>query len=358
MTHHVETRTAVLLLNFGEPDVAVPEVVVPYLERIFQANAELEGDRPAADVRARSRALAERRAPALIEEYRSIGGSPLKGIALAHAGRLEQELERRGVVARCYVGMQFAEPFIEGAVQAAIDGGATSLIAIPTYPLCGPSTTLAALRSFRDAVRRADRKLSIYEVTGWHRHPAYLQIRADAIRTVLERVSRQLGKDRATLVFAAHGTPLKYVESGSRYVDYVNDCCRLVASAVGVEAYQIGYQNHGGRGIAWTQPEIHEVLRAVTTDAVVVDAISFMHEQSETLAELDLELRAAAENAGLEFHRVPVPHDDPRFPHVLADLVESLLGRPAPGRRLELCACAGDTGARCLNRGTVLPSAL
>ena len=40
-------KTAVLLLNFGEPDQATPEKVIPFLERIFLANASLMG--PGAD---------------------------------------------------------------------------------------------------------------------------------------------------------------------------------------------------------------------------------------------------------------------------------------------------------------------
>jgi hypothetical protein len=94
-----------------------------------------------------------------------------------------------------------------------------------------------------------------------------------------------------------------------------------------------------------------------------------MHEQSETLVELDAELKEVATEAGLRFDRVPIPHDDSRFPAILADLVESRLGedspadRPdaapargtapvAPRERLDWrqCICRGEGGkARCLN---------
>jgi ferrochelatase len=76
-----------------------------------------------------------------------------------------------------------------------------------------------------------------------------------------------------------------------------------------------------------------------------------MHEQSETLAELDIDLRGIAEAEGLDFRRVPVPHDDPRLPGVLADLVESAIEENGTGP-LELfpCRCKPDGGVRCLNR--------
>jgi ferrochelatase len=75
-----------------------------------------------------------------------------------------------------------------------------------------------------------------------------------------------------------------------------------------------------------------------------------MHEQSETLSELDDELREEAEDAGLDFYRVPVPHDDDRFRSVLGDLVEPFVGAFDPGYyQLRQCACADSRDAMCLN---------
>jgi ferrochelatase len=50
-----------------------------------------------------------------------------------------------------------------------------------------------------------------------------------------------------------------------------------------------------------------------------------MHEQSETLAELDDDLRGKAEERGLEFFRVPIPYLAPEFVTMMADLVESVV---------------------------------
>ncbi|MBI4538447.1 MAG: ferrochelatase [Gemmatimonadetes bacterium] len=351
MSEWPTARAAVLLLNFGEPEVAEEHTVVPYLERIFSANAELDDELPETERRARSRMLAERRAAGLVEEYRTIGGSPLNRQAQAQARALEEELERRGHRVRCYVGMQFTDPLIDDAARCAIQDQPERVIALPTYPLCGPSTTLAALRSLQAALHALGARVPVHEVTGWHRHPDYIRVRADAIRRVLEEARAAQPGRRTLLVFSAHGTPLKYLQAGSRYDEYVHDCCRLVAAELGLPEYAIGYQNHGARGIQWTQPEIGEVIRTAKADAVVVDAISFMHEQSETLSELDVELKEAAEAAGLAFYRVPVPHDDPRFAAVLADLAEPFLeGTSAARLGLRSCACRTHSGALCLNR--------
>ncbi len=70
-------KIGVLLLNFGEPENPTMEEVVPFLERIFTLNSPLLGEGRAgeAEIRERSRQLAEARAPGLIAEYQEIGGS-------------------------------------------------------------------------------------------------------------------------------------------------------------------------------------------------------------------------------------------------------------------------------------------
>lgn len=333
-------RSGIILLNFGEPERATEAEVVPFLERIFTLNAPLEGEASAAG--ARAAALARRRAPGLIEEYREIGGSPLNAQAAAQASTLERELCARGHDCVVIVAMQFTDPGIPEAVERARAAGVDRLVGLPVYPLCGATTTAAALTSLERSLADAAWDVELLEISGWHPDPRYLALRAEGIRAMADAHGLNLDHD-AMLVFSAHGTPLKYLREGSRYDVYVRDCCARVAEAAGVERYVIGYQNHTNRPIEWTQPDIADAVRAVEAGSVVVVPISFMHEQSETLAELDIELREVAEHAGLRFYRVPVPHDDPRFTTVLADLVESRIAD-----RLLACDCCPQ--AACLAR--------
>ncbi|HEX6939545.1 MAG TPA: ferrochelatase [Longimicrobiales bacterium] len=340
--------TGIVLLNFGEPEEATLEAVVPFLERIFATNMSLEGDLPAEAARARIRRLAEQRAPGLIAEYESIGGSPLNRQAQAQAEALEGELTRRGHAVRCYVAYQFSEPLIPDVVRRAREDGVGRLIGLPVYPLAGPSTTVAALEDFRRAVVAAGWDVAVDEVGGWHAHPHFAAMWADRVRETAAAAGLSFGDPRVRLVFSVHGTPMKYIEEGSRYVAYAEEACAAVAAAVGVAEYRIGYQNHTNRPVAWTPPDIESVIETVDADHVVVAPIAFMREQSETLAELDHELREAAEARGLGFHRVPVPHDDPRLAALLADVVEPLLRAPgADVARPRRCRCR--RGAFCLS---------
>jgi ferrochelatase len=341
-------KTAVLLLNFGEPEHAVMEEVVPFLERIFTMNDNLESQ-AGAEAQARARKLAQMRAPGLIEEYELIGGSPLHDQARAQGTALEAELRRRGHDVEVILGMQFTPPFIADAVKRARGSGAQRIIALPVYPLCGPSTTVAALQRLELDVKQQLWSVPVVSISGWHNHPDYLQFRADAIRAIVRREGLSFDDPRTRLVFSAHGTPMKYIREGSRYDIYVRDFCAKVAALAGAPDFVIGYQNHTNRPIEWTQPDVGSVIAEIHADRVVVDPVSFMHEQSETLAELDHELRHEAEARGLGFFRVPIAHDAPEFIAFLADLAESSSAEavgPAPWRD---CRCR--PGARCLNAG-------
>ena len=341
--------TGILLLNFGEPATPEREAVVSYLERIFFNNREIEGDTTEAEARERSRELAERRAGPLIEEYEAIGGSPLNKQARKQAQALEDRLCERGRDVETYIGMQFTEPFIDEALDAAIADGHDRIIGLPIYPLCGPSTTVDALEELRAAADERDFD-ALQELSGWHRHPDYPRLRADAIEALADERDVDLTEPDTTLVFSAHGTPQHYLEEGSRYDIYVTEYVETVAGLLGIDEYELGYQNHENRGIPWTEPEIEEVIETVDAERVVVEPISFMHEQSETLSELDVELHEEAEEAGLEFHRVPIPHDDERFVGVLEDLVEPFIADFDPAvYQLRQCQCRDEPGTMCLN---------
>jgi ferrochelatase len=303
-------KTGVLILNFGEPENPTPDEVIPFLERIFARNASLESEKGSGH----ARKLAEARAPDLIEEYKRIGGSPLSPQARKQARTVEGILRRRGLTVRCYSGMQFTEPSVAAVVAEAQAEGTEQLVALPVYPLCGRSTTVAALEDVRTAMTELSWDVPLREITGWHRHPAYQRLRADAILDYVKREGIDLHAADTKLVFSAHGTPLEYLDDG-------------------------------------TAPEVETVIRDVDAARVIVDAVSFMHEQSETLGELDVELRETAEEVGLEFHRIPIPHGDAAFAALLADLVEDVL-RPEPimgELGLRRCLCRATPATFCLN---------
>lgn len=339
----------VLFINFGEPDEPTLEKVTAFLERIFIQNAGLEGHANEAAV-ARTKQLAAERAPGLLEEYQEIGGSPLNAQSEAQAAAFADELKRRGVEARVYTAYQFTDPTIAQAVARARADGVDTLVAMPGYPLCGQSTTVAALDDVRRAMDGLGWQPRFLGLAGWHHNPLYLKLRADHIRAFVQERGLDLNDPDTILYFSMHGTPLKYLYEGNRYDRYVYEHCRDVAAALGADRYAVGFQNHTNRRIPWTQPDNEDRIREVTERRLVVAPISFMKEQSETLAELDHELRDFVEELGKEFHRVPIPHDDPALATYMADLLEEIVRvDPAANGVLGKCRCRPGDATWCTN---------
>lgn len=339
-------KTGVLLLNFGEPERPSVDAVVPYLESIFAANFRLEHAADPDAGRRRARELAERRAPALVEDYQRMCESPLHRQTEAQAHALDGELRRRGYDCVVVVGMQFTAPSIEESVGVLREAGVERVVGLPMYPLCGPSTTIFALEAIRRSIRSTGWPVEVVEISGWHAHTEYTQVRTRAVRDLCARKGLDLEHPRTRLVFSAHGTPIRYLAQGSRYDLYVRNHCAALAADLGVVDTVLGYQNHANRpGVEWTQPEIGTALHRADADTVVVVPVSFMQEQSETLVELDIDLKETAESLGMEFHRVRVPYDDPEFVSFLADVVDEALSSPA--------ACRCRPGAFCLNHRLV-----
>lgn len=341
--------TGVLLLNFGEPEETTRDAVVPYLERIFLSNMEMEDIDDEEAARERARGLAEKRAPGLLAEYEEMGPSPLKQQAREQADALGDELTERGYDVEIYNGMQYTEPFVADALEEARDDGVDEIVALPVYPLCGRTTTVEALEMTEDALEELDWSPEYTEVTGWHEHPEYVELRAENLEGFVDDEGVDIGEN-AELLFSAHGTPTKYLEGdlAFRYDEYVEEFCDWTATRLGVEDYLLGYQNHENRGVEWTEPETEDVIEEVEADHVVVEPVSFMREQSETLSELDIELREECEELGVELHRAPIPHDDPRFAGVLADLVEPIIAEEDLNDwGMGQCRCKETEGTYC-----------
>lgn len=320
------SRLGVVLLAFGEPEGSDPALVIDFLERIFLANRRLEPGSGAE----RARQLAEARAPGLMEAYQKIGGSPMNAHAHAHGEALEVALEARGHRARVFVGTQFTTPTISDALQRCRESGVDQLVALPLYPVSGPTTTVAALDTVCEQLRELSWTVETAFIGGWHRNAKYVELRADGIRRVMTERGLDAQDPDVCLYFSAHGTPISYLEEGSQYQEHVEESCRLIADAVAVGRYELGYQNHTNRTkVEWTEPSNQDLMPTLEADDVVVVPVSFVHEQSETLDELDLELRELVEQLGMGFHRVATPHDHPDMGAVLADLVIDALNASA-----------------------------
>jgi protoporphyrin/coproporphyrin ferrochelatase len=107
-----------------------------------------------------------------------------------------------------------------------------------------------------------------------------------------------------------------------------------VAERLGLESYGIAWQSAGRTADPWWGPPVEETIleaAAMGHPAVVVCSAGFVADHLEILYDLDIEAKAVAEGAGIQFARTEMPNADPEFLDVLADVVrEHLAEVPDP----------------------------
>ncbi|ACG72382.1 Ferrochelatase [Anaeromyxobacter sp. K] len=307
------SHTAVFLMNLGGPRNLAE--VEPYLYELFSDPLVITA--PFGPFRkAIAKLISRTRAPSSAEKYQLIGGkSPLVEGTEAQARALQAAL---GPGYSCHLAMRCGHPNTEEGVREALAAGATRAVALPLYPQYANATTLSSLLELRRLWPK-DRPLA--EVCTWHDHEGYLEASAAALRETLERVPAAL-RGRTRVVFSAHGLPMSQVRKGDPYPGYVEHSARETARRAGAADWQLTYQSRVGPA-KWLGPDTVKYLEASAKDlAVVAVPIAFVSEHLETLYDMDILAKEAAEKAGAAAYlRVPALGVRPDFIAALADVV-------------------------------------
>jgi ferrochelatase len=309
------TRTAVFLLNLGGPRNLAE--VKPYLYDLFcdplLISAPFGPFRPLF-----ARLISHYRAPSSAEKYALIGGrSPLVEETEKQARALAEVLGDGYTV---HLAMRAGHPSTEEGVREALAAGAERAVALPLYPQFANATTMSSLLELR---RFWPKGRPLEEVRSWHDHDGYLDASAAALRETLAALP-PAERERALVLFSAHGLPMSQVRKGDPYPGHVESSSAETARRAGVKDWAITYQSRVGP-VKWLGPDTLEYLRAHAKGrAIVAVPIAFVSEHLETLYDLDILARGAALEAGaLSFRRVPALGVRPDFVKALAEIVRA-----------------------------------
>jgi ferrochelatase len=315
--------TAVFLMNLGGPRSL--DEVEPYLYELFSDPLVISA--PFGPLRPLlAKIISKTRASSSAEKYALIGGkSPLVEGTEAQARALARVL---GPGFTCHLAMRCGHPNTEEGVREALAAGAGRAVALPLYPQYANATTRSSLLELR---RLWPKERPLAEVCTWHDHGGYLDASAAAVRETIAKVPAEL-RDRVLVVFSAHGLPMSQVRKGDPYPTYIEHSARETARRAGLPsgaearegapAFQVTYQSRVGP-TRWLGPDTVEFLRRNARDRVIVAVpIAFVSEHLETLYDLDILAKQAAEKGGASrFLRVPALGTRPDFVAALADVV-------------------------------------
>jgi ferrochelatase len=284
-------RVAVILMAYGSPTTA--DDVPAYL-------ADIREGRPVSD-----EAVEE-----LTARYQRIGGrSPLDEITESQRAGLKHEL---GLP--IFIGMKHWQPRIAEAVEAALAGGADTIVGL----VLAPHYSRLSIAGYRERLESAlVGRAELIFVESWHDHEPFIEVLAERVQ----------GFD-GHVVFTAHSLPERILRDGDPYRDQLLETSRLVAERAGIPDWSFAFQSASATGEPWLGPDILEELDRLAANGVrrvLVCPVGFVSDHLEILWDLDVEARERAAELGLELDRIESLNDDPAFLRALGELVRERL---------------------------------
>lgn len=282
---------AILLVAHGSPD---------NVEQIPQFLDNIRRGRPAS--------------PDVVEEvkrrYQAIGGrSPLLDTTRQQARLLS---ERVGLPV--LVGMRMWHPYLQEVLREAATNGCTRLLTI----VMAPHSAFVYEGVLRATARKlADEGVSVPELIVAPcigDEPALLDTLAALVREQLEDLD-PLQRSRWVLIPSAHSLPLRVVEAGDPYPALVEKTAQGMIDRLAGDALPsiLTFQSQGMTNDAWLGPDLpssFERARATGAKGVLIAPVGFLADHVETLYDLDIEAKAMAAEAGLEFRRSRCPNTE------------------------------------------------
>ena len=288
---------AVVLMAYGSPE-RLADVPAYY--------ADIRGGRP----------IAPENLADLVERYRRLGiedSSPLNAITERTRAALEAEL---GLPV--FTGMKHWPPRIADAAEAALAGGAETIVGL----VLAPHYSALSIKGYRDQLEQAlGDRAELRFVDSWHDEPGFVELLAGKIRGT-----------GAHVVFTAHSLPERVLAMGDPYKDELLATSNLVADAAGIDDWSFSFQSESPTGEPWLGPDILDHLRelhARGVERVLVCPVGFVSDHLEIRWDLDVEATELAHELGLTLERIEMPNDEVAFVRTLATIVRRELGVPS-----------------------------
>ena len=315
-------KIAVVLFNLGGPDS--PDAVKPFLFNLFNDPAIISVPNPFRWLLAKL--ISGRRAAKARGIYDLIGGSsPLLANTQAQARALETSLADLGAV-KCFAAMRYWHPLTEGAALAVREFGPERVVLLPLYPQYSTTTTESSVKLWNEEAKAAGLAVPTVTVAPYPTEPGFIDALADTTRAARDRL--QETKRPPLYLLSAHGLP-KSIEEKRRdpYASQVRETSAALAKSLGLAEgdWITCYQSRVGP-VEWIRPYTDDCVidAGLALRPVVVVPIAFVSEHSETLVELDEELREIAWHAQVpSYARAATVGTHPSFIAGLARLVRA-----------------------------------
>jgi protoporphyrin/coproporphyrin ferrochelatase len=283
----------VILGQVGTPEAPTPRAVGRYLSKFLSDRRVV--DYPAwlwqPLLRGVIVPLRSRRSAKLYQRIWTPAGSPLLVESEKQRASLQSAL---GDGYRVVLGMAYAGPSFDRAVDDLLAAGISTVVVLPMFPQYSSATTASVYDAvFAAATDRAGRARvfvpSLTCVPPYFTNPHYI----NALRRRITSAIDEARPDHFVLTF--HGLPERYITSGDPYRAHCEQTVAALAGAMswGDRDYTVAYQSRFGPE-RWIGPSTAETLKGLHARGIrrpLVVAPGFTTDCLETLDELGHEGR-------------------------------------------------------------------
>jgi ferrochelatase len=318
----------VLLGQVGTPEAPTPKAVRAYLARFLSDRRVV--DYPAWLWQPLLRGVIlptrSRKSARLYQRIWTDNGSPLLVESLKQRAALQAAL---GADYRVVLGMAYAGPTFEKAIDDLLADGIDDVIVLPMFPQYSSATTAsvydAVFAATADRAGKARRLVpALRFVRPYYDHPGYIA----TLRARIEEAAAK-GERPDHIVLTFHGLPERYVNDGDPYQNHCNLTTAALVAAMGWQPsdYTVCYQSRFGPE-KWVGPSTADILKGLNARGIVrplVVAPGFTTDCLETLDELGNEGRDEFAHGGgdpAQYRLCPCLNDAAGWIETMADLVK------------------------------------
>ncbi len=259
------------------------------------------------------------------EHYYEFGGvSPINGQNRELIEALRQLLKEQGPPLPIYWGNRNWHPLLTDTIAQMAQDGVQRAIAFVTSTF----SCYSGCRQYREDLQQACAAVGpqapqIDKLRVSFNHPGFVEAVADRARVALNTIPPE--RQSAThLAFTAHSIPLG-MANNCRYVEQLQESCRLVAEQLSHPSRALVYQSRSGPpSQPWLEPDIGDHLRQLAADGVrdvVIIPIGFISDHMEVKFDLDTEAAAISQELGLNLVRAGTVGTHPQFVSMIRELI-------------------------------------